>query len=356
VTIHVRERKLSAPGGLARLAIEDDSRFAEELRVYTSDEDLARAVLSSEVQGALKRVDEYDRYEFLVEGGEVLARCSFVDQDPELLVRAMHAVSALAARSRELVAQWAELAHAVGGQRPEPARWRLAASDPIIATRNGVTVTIRAHVASPGAAIEARLYTEYSCALESPIAPFVLYTRDWDGPLRARAARAVVLVRARRPLCRHGRIPAQPPHGRVCAALPLCHGARRIPGLPRPHPRLAGRATDRLQRRERRADHAVHVLYLSGASPYSPRIIHERIAAVAGPEHEDAMLSAYDQLIEKGVTKGQRVTLLRQLGRRFGALPEPIATRVAAAPPADVERWLDRVIDAATLDDVFDGD
>jgi predicted transposase YdaD len=92
-----------------------------------------------------------------------------------------------------------------------------------------------------------------------------------------------------------------------------------------------------------------------------PDIIHERIAAVAGPEHEDAMLSAYDQIIEKGIEKGiergiekgQRATLLRQLGRRFGALPEPIAARVAAASVADLERWLDRVIDAASLDDVF---
>jgi hypothetical protein len=84
-----------------------------------------------------------------------------------------------------------------------------------------------------------------------------------------------------------------------------------------------------------------------------PDIIHERITTVAGPEHEEAMLSAYDQLIERGIEKGQRAALLRQLGRRFGALPEPLAARVAAASVADLERWLDRIIDAASLDDVF---
>jgi hypothetical protein len=60
-----------------------------------------------------------------------------------------------------------------------------------------------------------------------------------------------------------------------------------------------------------------------------------------------------EQLINQGLEKGQRTMLLRQLGRRFGAVPEPIAARVSAATPAELERWSDRVLDAASLDDVF---
>jgi hypothetical protein len=47
--------------------------------------------------------------------------------------------------------------------------------------------------------------------------------------------------------------------------------------------------------------------------------------------------------------EGQRAMLLRLLGRRFGAVLEPIAARVAAATPPEVERWFDRALDAASL-------
>jgi hypothetical protein len=72
------------------------------------------------------------------------------------------------------------------------------------------------------------------------------------------------------------------------------------------------------------------------------------------------MLSVAEQLIKQGFDKGlekalegHRTMLLRLLVRRFGALPEPVAARVATATPAELERWSDRILDAASLDDVF---
>lgn len=183
MTIHVRERKRRPPRGLARLAIEAGSRFAEEMRVYASDEDLARMVLPPEMCRVLLGVDEYDRYDFAVQRGKVLVRRSDLEGEAARLARAMRAASRLAARPGEITAQWAALARAVDGHRPESARWRLTASDPIIATRHAVAVTIRSHVASPGGSVEPRLYTEYTCAPRDPATPFVLYAHDWDGPL-----------------------------------------------------------------------------------------------------------------------------------------------------------------------------
>lgn len=108
-----------------------------------------------------------------------------------------------------------------------------------------------------------------------------------------------------------------------------------------------------------------------------PAIVRQHIAAVIGPEHEDAMLSVADQLIqegfEKGIEKGieqglkkgirkgreqgrtqeRRNLLLRVLDRRFGAVPAQIAARVAAARRAQLECWFDRALDAASLDEVF---
>jgi Domain of unknown function (DUF4351) len=101
----------------------------------------------------------------------------------------------------------------------------------------------------------------------------------------------------------------------------------------------------------------------------APDTVRQRIAAVVGPEHEDIMLSVADQLIqqgfdkgiekgreqglEQGLEQGQRALFLRLLDRRFGAVPAHIAARVAAAGPADLERWFDLAIDAGSLDDLF---
>ena len=93
----------------------------------------------------------------------------------------------------------------------------------------------------------------------------------------------------------------------------------------------------------------------------SPDTVRARIAAVVGPQHEDIMQTVAEHLMEKGIekgiekgrTQGRQAMLLRLLDRRFGAVPADIAARVDAASPAELERWFDRAIDAAALDDVF---
>ena len=45
--------------------------------------------------------------------------------------------------------------------------------------------------------------------------------------------------------------------------------------------------------------------------------------------------------------------LQRQLVRRFGILPNEVVNQIATAVPKEIETWCDRVLDAATLDDVF---
>jgi hypothetical protein len=91
-----------------------------------------------------------------------------------------------------------------------------------------------------------------------------------------------------------------------------------------------------------------------------PRTVRKRIAALVGPEQEDTVQTFYEMIVQEGYEKGredgleeQRAILRRQLGRRFGAVPEPIAARVATATPPELERWFDRVLDAASIDDVF---
>jgi hypothetical protein len=64
---------------------------------------------------------------------------------------------------------------------------------------------------------------------------------------------------------------------------------------------------------------------------------------------EEAIVTTADMLRAEGLSNGQRATLLRQLGKRFGALPEDAVARVNAAGPAELEPWFDRVLTAASL-------
>ena len=77
----------------------------------------------------------------------------------------------------------------------------------------------------------------------------------------------------------------------------------------------------------------------------------------AAPEVERAAMTIAEQLIAEGLAKGRvegRVeTLTRQLECKFGALDPAILTRVARADASEVDVWLERVLFAATLDDVF---
>ena len=63
-----------------------------------------------------------------------------------------------------------------------------------------------------------------------------------------------------------------------------------------------------------------------------------------------------EQGMRRGRVDGERAVLQRQLRRRFGSLSPDIAERVGEASAADIETWADKVLDADTLDEVFNSD
>lgn len=77
--------------------------------------------------------------------------------------------------------------------------------------------------------------------------------------------------------------------------------------------------------------------------------------------HEEAQKMSYITSVERigikkgirqGIPQGEALILKRQLQRRFGPLPE-WATEKPQADQTSLETWADRVLDATTLEEVF---
>jgi predicted transposase YdaD len=106
---------------------------------------------------------------------------------------------------------------------------------------------------------------------------------------------------------------------------------------------------------------AAYLTYIQSGSETPPHRL-AWLAAQIGPEAEEVYMSTADMLraegraegIAKGVDKGVAHVLVRQLTRRFGAVPDEVRERIDAAPLEQLEAWSDRVLDAKTLDEVFE--
>ena len=82
------------------------------------------------------------------------------------------------------------------------------------------------------------------------------------------------------------------------------------------------------------------------------------MAGVISRAREEGMQRGMEQGMQQGMqqgrVEGERVVLERLLKRRFGLLSPAVAARLQQASAADLETWAENVLDAPTLDDVFD--
>jgi Putative transposase, YhgA-like/Domain of unknown function (DUF4351) len=91
--------------------------------------------------------------------------------------------------------------------------------------------------------------------------------------------------------------------------------------------------------------------------PDRPEELVRRLLAAVGEEGKEEIMTAADQLMERGReqgrVQGQREMVLNQLRRRFGAVPDAVVARVAAAGMAELDTWSMSLLTAPALDDVF---
>ena len=113
---------------------------------------------------------------------------------------------------------------------------------------------------------------------------------------------------------------------------------------------------------ERNGARIVHALltYLFRVTPLPPDTVRDLLSNPR-PELEDAMLTAAQQLYQRGHREGKiegkiegEAELLRQqLEYKFGPLPKRVQQLVARADEAALRAWSLRLLSAATLDEVF---
>ena len=78
------------------------------------------------------------------------------------------------------------------------------------------------------------------------------------------------------------------------------------------------------------------------------------MAGIISRAREEGMEQGMQQGMRQGRVEGERALLERQLRRRFGLLSPEVGARLGQASAADLESWAEKVLDAPTLDDVFD--
>jgi len=64
-------------------------------------------------------------------------------------------------------------------------------------------------------------------------------------------------------------------------------------------------------------------------------------------------VSTAQQLRNEGKAEANASTLLRQITKRFGDPDASVVERVQKATRATLDRWLDRILDARSLDELF---
>ncbi len=73
--------------------------------------------------------------------------------------------------------------------------------------------------------------------------------------------------------------------------------------------------------------------------------------------HENEFLEEiYQEGVEKGIENSRhefRSLLIDLAEQKFGTLPAPLKQRVESAQLADLQRWIRRVVQSATLDEIF---
>lgn len=85
-----------------------------------------------------------------------------------------------------------------------------------------------------------------------------------------------------------------------------------------------------------------------------PRLSREEIRKMLNVQNVELKQTVfYQEIAAEEQVKGEQILLQRMLTRRFGQLPDEIKNRLNQANAEQIEEWMYRLLDAATLETVF---
>jgi uncharacterized protein YaiL (DUF2058 family) len=76
-------------------------------------------------------------------------------------------------------------------------------------------------------------------------------------------------------------------------------------------------------------------------------------------EKNMAYVTSFEQIgidkgMQAGMQAGEAIALQKLLTKRFGVIPADILNKITTASAVQIDAWLDRVLDAPSLDRVFE--
>lgn len=102
------------------------------------------------------------------------------------------------------------------------------------------------------------------------------------------------------------------------------------------------------------------VRYILGVHDISVANVRAAVERAKPNRRDEIMPPAAQELIQQGraegLTEGKADMLLRLMRRRFGTVPPDVEARVRGAHVDALDDWSERILDAPTLDAVFDTD
>ncbi|MCK5887058.1 MAG: DUF4351 domain-containing protein [Alcanivorax sp.] len=133
-----------------------------------------------------------------------------------------------------------------------------------------------------------------------------------------------------------------------------CHWTLEFPSV-----KLLDYRLIRLLYGQRREKHRIIQLlrvidWLMALPPHLEQRLGQRLTAIEGEKHMQYVTSFERLAKQDGVQQGTVELLIRQLTHRFGPLPDEVRPRLERATPAEIETLADRILEANSLEQVFE--
>ena len=82
-------------------------------------------------------------------------------------------------------------------------------------------------------------------------------------------------------------------------------------------------------------------------------MLADRLEEWALDYEAQGMQQGMQQGMKQGKQQGEMLALQKLITKKFGVIPASVLSVIAGASSVQIELWLDRVLDAHSLDDLF---